>query len=64
MGDRPFAEAMILGGTLSQQLPADAQSGYVLFPLAIHASPGVVSACQAGVGWLSADNASYTFAGL
>ena len=33
-------EAMILGGTLSQQLPADAASGYVLFPLAIHATLG------------------------
>eukprot|EP00913_Durusdinium_trenchii_P010963 g10289.t1 len=32
--------AMILGGTLSQQLPADAASGYVLFPLAIHATLG------------------------
>ncbi|CAJ1348880.1 unnamed protein product [Effrenium voratum] len=35
--------AMILGGTLSQQLPADARSGYVLFPLAIHAMDIIVS---------------------
>jgi len=35
--------AMILGGTLSQQLPADARSGYVLFPLAIHAMDLIVS---------------------
>ncbi|CAK9092546.1 unnamed protein product [Durusdinium trenchii] len=35
--------AMILGGTLSQQLPADAASGYVLFPLAIHAMDIIVS---------------------
>lgn len=36
-------QAMILGGTLSQKLPAEAQSGYVLFPLAIHAMDLVVS---------------------
>lgn len=35
--------AMILGGSLSQQLPVEAQSGYVLFPLAIHAMDIVVS---------------------
>ncbi|CAE7276392.1 AVPL2 [Symbiodinium natans] len=35
--------AMILGGTLSQQLPPDARSGYVLFPLAIHAMDLIVS---------------------
>ena len=38
--------AMILGGTLSQQLPAEAANGYVLFPLAIHAMDIIVS----GVG--------------
>lgn len=38
--------AMILGGGLSKNLPADVQSGYVLFPLAIHAMDLVVS----GVG--------------
>lgn len=38
--------AMILGGTLSQKLPADAANGYVLFPLAIHAMDLIVS----GVG--------------
>lgn len=38
--------AMILGGSLSQSLPADVQGGYVLFPLAIHAMDLVVS----GVG--------------
>merc|ERR1719492_558313 len=35
--------AMILGGTLSQDLPADVQGGYVLFPLAIHAMDLIVS---------------------
>eukprot|EP00931_Biecheleriopsis_adriatica_P056228 TRINITY_DN33310_c0_g1_i1.p1 TRINITY_DN33310_c0_g1~~TRINITY_DN33310_c0_g1_i1.p1 ORF type:complete len:855 (-),score=165.95 TRINITY_DN33310_c0_g1_i1:68-2479(-) len=35
--------AMILGGTLSQKLPAEAKSGYVLFPLAIHAMDLIVS---------------------
>jgi len=35
--------AMILGGTLSQKLPADAAGGYVLFPLAIHALDIIVS---------------------
>eukprot|EP00930_Biecheleria_cincta_P034871 TRINITY_DN24037_c0_g1_i1.p1 TRINITY_DN24037_c0_g1~~TRINITY_DN24037_c0_g1_i1.p1 ORF type:complete len:837 (-),score=163.72 TRINITY_DN24037_c0_g1_i1:498-2978(-) len=40
--------AMILGGTLSQKLPADAASGYVLFPLAIHAMDIIVS----GIGIL------------
>lgn len=29
--------AMILGGSLSKSLPVDVQSGYVFFPLAIHA---------------------------
>lgn len=29
--------AMILGGTLSQKLPIDCRSGYVVFPLGIHA---------------------------
>merc|ERR1719379_2971649 len=29
--------AMILGGGLSQKLPEDCASGYVMFPLAIHA---------------------------
>jgi len=38
--------AMILGGGLSKKLPADVQSGYTLFPLAIHAMDLVVS----GVG--------------
>eukprot|EP00928_Gymnodinium_smaydae_P026583 TRINITY_DN20829_c0_g1_i1.p1 TRINITY_DN20829_c0_g1~~TRINITY_DN20829_c0_g1_i1.p1 ORF type:complete len:487 (-),score=107.40 TRINITY_DN20829_c0_g1_i1:294-1754(-) len=37
---------MILGGGLSKSLPADVQSGFVLFPLAIHAMDLVVS----GVG--------------
>lgn len=35
--------AMILGGTLSQKLPESAQSGYVLFPLAVHAMDLIVS---------------------
>merc|ERR550532_1549630 len=35
--------AMILGGTLSQNLPVDVQGGYVLFPLAIHAMDLIVS---------------------
>jgi len=35
--------AMILGGSLSQKLPADVQGGYVLFPLAIHAMDLIVS---------------------
>jgi len=34
---------MILGGSLSQKLPAGVQGGYVLFPLAIHALDLVVS---------------------
>mmetsp|Transcript_67175 Transcript_67175/g.160888 ORF Transcript_67175/g.160888 Transcript_67175/m.160888 type:complete len:824 (-) Transcript_67175:255-2726(-) len=38
--------AMILGGTLSQNLPVNTHAGYVLFPLAIHAMDLVVS----GVG--------------
>eukprot|EP00927_Polykrikos_kofoidii_P083399 TRINITY_DN8526_c1_g1_i2.p1 TRINITY_DN8526_c1_g1~~TRINITY_DN8526_c1_g1_i2.p1 ORF type:complete len:836 (-),score=149.79 TRINITY_DN8526_c1_g1_i2:202-2556(-) len=35
--------AMILGGTLSQHLPASATTGYVCFPLAIHAMDLIVS---------------------
>merc|ERR1719248_323655 len=35
--------AMILGGVLSEQLPESVQSGYVLFPLAIHAMDIAVS---------------------
>jgi inorganic pyrophosphatase len=38
--------AMILGGGLSQKLPEAAQSGYVMFPLAIHALDIIAS----GVG--------------
>jgi len=36
--------AMILGGSLSRDLPKDLQSGFVLFPLAIHAMDIIVSA--------------------
>jgi len=36
--------AMILGGTLSKGLPQELRSGFVLFPLAIHAMDIIVSA--------------------
>merc|ERR1719355_298961 len=38
--------AMILGGTVVSKLPVDAQTGYVVFPLAIHALDLIAS----GVG--------------